>query len=59
MVKAKRKCCKSNPRCKRCPVVFKRLEAGNLAEHVGKRRWAVSPELKKKTLKQARRRAIA
>ena len=49
----------SNPRCKRCPVVFKRLEAGDLAERVGKRRWAVSPELKKKRLKKARRRAIA
>ena len=59
MVKAKRKCCKSNPRCKRCPVVFKRLEAAELAERVGKRRWTVSPELKKKTLKKARRRAIA
>ena len=59
MVKAKRKCCKSNPRCKRCPVVFKRLEAADLAERVGKRRWAVSPDLKKTTLKKARRRAIA
>ncbi|MET0823918.1 MAG: hypothetical protein ABWY79_06140 [Solirubrobacterales bacterium] len=59
MVKAKRKCCTSRPRCKRCPVVFKRLVAGDLAERVGKRRWAVSPELKKKTLKMARRRAIA
>jgi len=39
--------------------VFKRLEAAELAERVGKRRWTVSPELKKKTLKKARRREIA
>jgi hypothetical protein len=25
-VKLKKKCCKSDPRCKRCPVVWKRLE---------------------------------
>ena len=29
-LKAKRPCCHSEPRCKRCPVVLKRLEAAKL-----------------------------
>jgi hypothetical protein len=56
VVKAKRKCCKSGPRCKRCPVVCKRLAKADLAERVGKRRWALSPELRKRDLKRARKR---
>jgi hypothetical protein len=55
-VKAKKKCCKSRPRCKRCPVVLKRLEQEGLAERLSKRRYEFAPELKKKELKAARRR---
>jgi hypothetical protein len=58
-VKAKRKCCKSGPRCKRCPVVLKRLEDAELAERLDKRRWRISRELKRKELKRARKRALA
>jgi hypothetical protein len=58
-VKAKRKCCKSGPRCKRCPVVLKRLEDAELAERLDKRRWRISRELKRKQLTRARKRALA
>ena len=36
-VKAKKRCCKSKPRCKRCPVVLRRLEKAGLAEASGRR----------------------
>ncbi len=32
VIKPKGKCCKSGPRCKRCPVVLKRLTRRGLAE---------------------------
>ena len=57
-VKAKRKCCKSGPRCKRCPVVLKRLADAELAERLDKRRWLVSRKLKRKQLKRARKRRL-
>ena len=53
-IKAKKKCCKSGPRCKRCPVVCKRLEAAGYFERKGKRRWRVIEVPRKKTLKAAR-----
>ena len=31
-VKPKKRCCQSRPRCKRCPVVMKRLHKSGLAE---------------------------
>jgi hypothetical protein len=40
-VKAKKRCCKDSPRCKRCPVVLKRLANGDLAERRGKRAYVV------------------
>jgi len=55
-VKVKKKCCKSGPRCKRCPVVLKRLAKDGLAERVDRRRYQLAPELKKKQVKAARRR---
>ncbi len=39
VVKTKKSCCKSRPRCKNCPVVWKRLEAVGRAERIDKRRW--------------------
>ena len=54
VVKAKKRCCKSRPRCKRCPVVLKRLERAGAAERRGKRRYVVSA--KKRQLKAARAR---
>jgi hypothetical protein len=56
IVKVKKKCCKSRPRCKRCPVVLKRLEGQGLAERQSKRRYELSPSLKKRQLKGARQR---
>ena len=54
VVKVKRKCCKSKPRCKRCPVVCKRLEKLGLAERTDDRHYSLSVELRKKQLKKAR-----
>lgn len=55
-VKTKKRCCKDNPRCKKCPVVWKRLETHGLAEREDRRRFVPSPELKKKQVKAARKR---
>ena len=52
-VKQRKRCCKSRPRCKRCPVVCKRLEMQGLATREGKH-YLVSLDIKKKTLKAAR-----
>jgi hypothetical protein len=52
-VKPRKRCCKSRPRCKRCPVVCKRLEMQGLATREGKH-YLVSLDIKKKTLKAAR-----
>lgn len=55
-VKAKKKCCKSGPRCKRCPAALKKLERRGLATRTGKRSYVISLEATKKDLKKARRR---
>ena len=52
-VKPRKRCCKSRPRCKRCPVVMKRLAKQGLAERHGSH-YVVSLDIKKKTLKAAR-----
>jgi hypothetical protein len=54
-VKTKKKCCKSGPRCKKCPVVYKKLENQGLAERTGKRTWIVL-DVSKKQFKAARAR---
>ena len=56
VVKAKRKCCKDDPRCKRCPVVLERLRAEGLAKRKPGGRYRLSPELRKKRLKAVRAR---
>ena len=53
-IKSRKKCCKSSPRCKRCPVVCKRLESQGLAVREAKFHYLVSLDVKKKTLKAAR-----
>ena len=55
-VKPKTGCCKDAPRCKRCPVVLKKLERAGLAERRDDGRYRVDPELTKKQLKAARAR---
>jgi hypothetical protein len=54
IVKTKKRCCKSRPRCKRCPVVCRRLEPQGLAERLELRVYHVSGDVKKKHLKAAR-----
>ena len=53
VIKPKKACCKSGPRCKRCPVVLKRLANEGLAEKQGKR-YVLAADLRKKQLKAAR-----
>jgi hypothetical protein len=53
-VKAKSSCCKDTPRCKRCPVVLKRLERAGLAERVSARKYTLADGLTKKRLKPFR-----
>jgi hypothetical protein len=52
-VTVKKRCCKSDPRCKRCPVVAKRLSAVGLAERTGRRTYVI--DAPKKAIKRARR----
>jgi hypothetical protein len=54
LVKTKKRCCKSGPRCKKCPVVCKRLEKQGLAERLELRVYRVSASVSKKQLKAAR-----
>ena len=52
-ITVKQRCCKSDPRCKRCPVVAKRLAAAGLARRTGRRTYVV--DASKKAIKRARR----
>ena len=55
-VKAKKRCCEDDPRCKRCPVVCRRLEQAGYLERVRRRRWVVLAPPPKKVLKALRAR---
>ncbi len=55
-VKTKKKCCKSGPRCKRCPAAMKKLERRGLATRTGTRSYEVSLKVTKRDLKAARAR---
>jgi hypothetical protein len=55
IVKPKKRCCKSHPRCKKCPVVCKRLSKHGLAERLPDGRYLLSGAVKKKELKAARK----
>jgi hypothetical protein len=54
VVKPKSRCCKSRPRCKRCPVVCKRLMRAGFADKRGDGRYVLVDVLPKKQLKTAR-----
>jgi hypothetical protein len=56
LIKPKKGCCKSKPRCKRCPVVAKRLIVAGHAERRKDGLVVISPALTKKQLKVARKR---
>jgi hypothetical protein len=53
---AKKKCCKDKPRCKKCPVVLKRLADCGCAERLDRRHYIVEKKIPKPILKQARAR---
>jgi hypothetical protein len=54
LVRCKKRCCRSGKRCKRCPVVWKRLSREGFAERQGKLRYVVVDVVPKKALKAAR-----
>jgi hypothetical protein len=56
LVRTKKRCCKSRPRCKKCPVVCKKLENAGYAIRQDKRHYLVELDIGKKTLKAARAR---
>ena len=53
-VRCKRKCCKSGKRCKRCPVVWKKLSKQGYAERSGKLSYVLVDVVPKRALKAAR-----
>jgi hypothetical protein len=55
-MKTKSKCCKDSPRCKKCPVVWKRLERGGHAERTAKRSYRVISVVPKPAMAAARAR---
>ncbi|MCP9491687.1 MAG: hypothetical protein MSC31_17710 [Solirubrobacteraceae bacterium MAG38_C4-C5] len=55
-IKVKKVCCKDRPRCRKCPVVLKRLADEGLAIRLDKRRYELLPDLGKKQLRAARKR---
>jgi hypothetical protein len=56
LIKPKKRCCKSGPRCKRCPVVCKRLDKAGVAERRNDGRYVILDVMTKKQLKAARAR---
>ena len=56
LVKPKRRCCKSSPRCKKCPVVCKRLQKAGAATKRPDGAYVVDLRIGKKALKAARAR---
>ena len=54
VIKPKKRCCKSRPRCKKCPVVCKRLVNAGLAEKRANGTFALHVDVTKKALKAAR-----
>jgi hypothetical protein len=55
VIKPKKHCCTSSPRCKRCPVVCRRLARAGLAERRPDGRYELDPSVRKKDLKAARK----
>ncbi len=51
-VVVKKKCCKDTPRCRRCPVVLKRLSDEGYAERESRREYTIPKKLAKKLPKK-------
>ena len=56
VVKPKKKCCKDGPRCKRCPVVLKKLSNQGYASKRPDGKYVMVDVVPKKALKAARAR---
>jgi hypothetical protein len=54
IIRTKKKCCNSAPRCKKCPVVWRRLARAGLVERVQGREFRVVAKVRTKDLKRAR-----
>ena len=54
VIKPKKRCCKSRPRCKKCPVVCKRLMNEGLAQRTPNGWYVIHIKVPKKALKAAR-----
>ena len=54
--KPKAKCCKDGPRCKRCPVVLKKLAKAGYADKRSDGKYIIVELVPKKALKAARAR---
>jgi hypothetical protein len=55
-IKPKKKCCKSGPRCKRCPAALRKLERRGLAERRGNGDYVIVDIVSKAERKAARSR---
>ena len=55
-IKPKKRCCRDSPRCKRCPVVCKKLMKQGLAEKLDDGRFVLAVSLSRKQYKAARAR---
>ncbi len=53
-LKPKKKCCKSRPRCKRCPVTLDRLSKMGFVERHSSGRYVVIEVVPKRELRAAR-----
>ena len=53
-IRTKKRCCGSGPRCKRCPVVLKRLSKDGHAERLDGRLYVIHAP--KRAIKKARKR---
>ena len=56
IVKTKKRCCQDSPRCKKCPVVYKRLEKAGYVERTGKLEYRILSVVPKPALAAARAR---
>ena len=56
VLKPKRKCCGSGPRCKRCPTALKRLRKAGYAERRADGIYVVAGKVPKKVRKAVRKR---
>jgi len=56
LIKPKKACCGSDPRCKRCPVVAKRLVKRGFAQRRGDGIVVLKHDVSKKQVKAARKR---